>query len=223
MLLRRKVSPKDERLDRVREELLLAVRVDEDEIAATASSPDLYCRLRVRIAERRPTRRRALVSWPNFAGGLVNGQRIAILAGAAVILLLLGVAASLRYFKPSSVPEIAKPVPATVPSPPRETEPQPEQTAALAGVPPEHEQSRRMSHQRRHFDGRSTEVATDFLPLTYVDPASQQSGQIVRVKMARSTLIAFGVPMNMERSGELIMADVLVGDDGLPRAIRFVQ
>jgi len=45
----------------------------------------------------------------------------------------------------------------------------------------------------------------------------------VRVQVLRSALIAFGVPMNMERAGELITADVVVGEDGLARAIRFVQ
>jgi hypothetical protein len=60
--------------------------------------------------------------------------------------------------------------------------------------------------------------------LTFDDEASaQQTGHIVRMKVPRSALIAFGVPMNMERAGELITADVMIGDDGLARAIRFVQ
>ena len=33
----------------------------------------------------------------------------------------------------------------------------------------------------------------------------------------------FGLPMNMDRANERIKADVVVGNDGLARAIRFVR
>jgi hypothetical protein len=41
--------------------------------------------------------------------------------------------------------------------------------------------------------------------------------------MPRATLASFGLPVNAERASELIKADILIGDDGLARAIRFVQ
>jgi hypothetical protein len=43
------------------------------------------------------------------------------------------------------------------------------------------------------------------------------------MNVPRSALIAMGFPMNVDRAGELVKADVFVGDDGLARAIRFVQ
>ena len=46
---------------------------------------------------------------------------------------------------------------------------------------------------------------------------------MVRVELPRSALARFGLPMNMNRANEKIKADVLVGTDGLARAIRFVQ
>ena len=68
------------------------------------------------------------------------------------------------------------------------------------------------------------EIATDFMPLGYMNPASlQDGGQIIRVEMRRSTLANFGVPVNMDRYNEKVKADVLIGVDGLARAIRFVQ
>ncbi|MCM3904605.1 MAG: hypothetical protein ND866_23155 [Pyrinomonadaceae bacterium] len=71
--------------------------------------------------------------------------------------------------------------------------------------------------------GRS-EVTTEFLPLSYVSPASlQEGGQLVRVEVPRSTMVRFGLPVNMERYSERVKADVLVSADGLARAIRFVQ
>ena len=70
----------------------------------------------------------------------------------------------------------------------------------------------------------SNEVATEFMPLGELSPAMiQDGGQIVRVKMRRSALVRFGLPVNMERYNENVKADLLVGSDGLAHAIRFVQ
>jgi hypothetical protein len=48
-------------------------------------------------------------------------------------------------------------------------------------------------------------------------------GQVMRVELPRSALISFGLPMDMERATERVKADVVVGNDGLARAIRFVR
>ena len=68
------------------------------------------------------------------------------------------------------------------------------------------------------------EIATDFMPLGYVNPTTfQDGGQIVRIELPRSALVSFGLPVNMERYHEKVKADVLLGSDGLAHAIRFVQ
>lgn len=68
------------------------------------------------------------------------------------------------------------------------------------------------------------EIATDFIPLMNRDSLGQlDSGQVMRVELPRSALMSFGLPMNMERANERIKADVVVGSDGLARAIRFVR
>ena len=70
----------------------------------------------------------------------------------------------------------------------------------------------------------TNEIATDFIPLGYMSPASlQDGGQIVRVQLPRSALANFGLPVNMDRYNEKVKADVLFGVDGTARAIRFVQ
>ena len=70
----------------------------------------------------------------------------------------------------------------------------------------------------------NTEVATDFIPLTYMTPVNlQDGGQIVRVELPRSALANFGLPVNMDRYNEKVKADVLLGVDGMAHAIRFVQ
>jgi hypothetical protein len=68
------------------------------------------------------------------------------------------------------------------------------------------------------------EIATEFLPLTYDGNMSQMDdGQVVRVELPRSALQSFGLPVNAERAGERVKADVLLGHDGVARAIRFVR
>jgi hypothetical protein len=68
------------------------------------------------------------------------------------------------------------------------------------------------------------EVVTDYIPLTYLDDSTAfDSGLVVRVQVPRTTLISMGLPMNVENSSELVKADVVVGDDGVARAIRFVH
>ena len=68
------------------------------------------------------------------------------------------------------------------------------------------------------------EIATDFIPLSYMSAASlQEGGQIIRVQLPRSALANFGLLVNMDRYNEKVKADVLYGVDGTARAIRFVQ
>jgi hypothetical protein len=71
---------------------------------------------------------------------------------------------------------------------------------------------------------KDSEYATDFFPLSYGgDQKPMESGKVIRVQMPRSALIAFGLPVNVERADVPVKADLLVGEDGLARAIRFVR
>lgn len=73
-------------------------------------------------------------------------------------------------------------------------------------------------------DESASEIATAFIPLAErrgLAPAD--SLQLVRVELPRAALVSFGLPMNVERADQRIKADVLVGNDGVARAIRFVR
>lgn len=70
----------------------------------------------------------------------------------------------------------------------------------------------------------NAEVATDFMPLTYdAGVAPLDSGHLVRVELPRTALLSMGLPMSVERQNEYVKADVLMGEDGVARAIRFVR
>jgi len=65
---------------------------------------------------------------------------------------------------------------------------------------------------------------TDFIDLgNYQDPDYWSGSQLLRVNLPRTSLLLFGLPMNADHADKMIPADVLVGEDGVPRAIRFVQ
>jgi hypothetical protein len=69
----------------------------------------------------------------------------------------------------------------------------------------------------------NSEIATDFLPVTYGGTANlADGGTMVRVELPRSAMASFGLPVNMDRANERVKADVLLGVDGLAHAIRFV-
>lgn len=69
-----------------------------------------------------------------------------------------------------------------------------------------------------------TEIATDFIPLVNRESMRElDSGQLVRVELPRSALMSFGLPVSMEHANDRVKADVVVGQDGLARAIRFVR
>jgi len=63
----------------------------------------------------------------------------------------------------------------------------------------------------------------NFTPLPGALPAESDEAAIVRVRMQRGSLGALGLPVNEERAGEWIQVDLLVGDDGLPQAVRLPQ
>src|SRR5262245_58461344 len=77
----------------------------------------------------------------------------------------------------------------------------------------------------RSSDAPVAEVTTDFMPLAYSSVPSTNV-QVVRVAVPRAALVSFGLtpPEPWERaSADTVLADVLVGDDGLARAVRFVR
>jgi hypothetical protein len=68
------------------------------------------------------------------------------------------------------------------------------------------------------------DIATDFIPLTYGgDLSALDSGRVVRVELPRTAMARFGLPVNAEHAAEPVKADVLLGDDGMAQAIRFIR
>jgi hypothetical protein len=63
----------------------------------------------------------------------------------------------------------------------------------------------------------------DFTLLPGSLPQDADDSAIVRVGMQRGALNALGLPVNEERVSDWIQVDLLVGQDGLPKAVRLPQ
>ena len=72
--------------------------------------------------------------------------------------------------------------------------------------------------------GSESEALSDFIPLTHLSSATAiESGQVIRVKVPLSAFLAFGLPVSPEHADQLVNAEVVVGDDGVERAVRLVR
>jgi hypothetical protein len=69
-----------------------------------------------------------------------------------------------------------------------------------------------------------SEVTTDYFPVGYGPPlAPDEYRQVIRVSLPRAEMVRFGLPMYGGAGSAQVRADVIVGEDGVARAIRFVE
>jgi hypothetical protein len=66
------------------------------------------------------------------------------------------------------------------------------------------------------------EIVTEFYPLME-DPPPFERGELLRISLPAAAMRSVGVSVSEDRLGETVQADVLVGQEGLARAIRFVR
>jgi hypothetical protein len=83
-----------------------------------------------------------------------------------------------------------------------------------------------MWYRTHHFEIPKTTSAShqddgEFIPLQYAENPSN-SFQVVRVELGSSDLQQLGFPGVPEWENRPVKADIVVGEDGLPHAIRFI-
>jgi hypothetical protein len=100
--------------------------------------------------------------------------------------------------------------------------PVPKQLVAAASAPVETAAVPSAPKAVRPVRRQPREVVTQFFPLLDVAPPFER-GELLRVVVPASTMRKVGLPVNEDRLAEPVYADVLVGQEGLARAIRFVS
>ncbi len=152
-----------------------------------------------------------------------NSRRKAFLwIGLAAAAALVLVAVALADHQPTAVVKVQ--APPAVPQPemvPRETVQRAPQAPAPA---PARQAKRRVQRPQSKPAPLAQEVATEFLAIPYAPGfTTEDRGQLVRVRLPRESMRSFGLPVNQDRIIQSVKADVLIGEDGIARAIRFVQ
>jgi hypothetical protein len=160
-------------------------------------------------------------------------QWLYVAAAAAAVVVIVAMLALLVSRTQKSQQPVEQKAVDVLPRPAEERapalEPAPEQKVAAAHPERRSKRATRPQNASRSADhlnqpAAPTEIATEFIPLMNRETlAEMDGGQVMRVELPRSALMSFGLPMDMERATERIKADVVVGNDGLARAIRFVR
>jgi hypothetical protein len=197
--------------------VLRAGAANEAVIAAAAETPFLHQRIRARITANESSRaHRFRLSW--LAGW--SWSR-AVATASALALLVAAAPAAWNWIHTPRETGIQQVFPTPNPSRDLTIVPLPAPNPA-AGA--RRASAVRKAAARRIAPAEEPEQMTAFVPLTVVANEDEQaSGQIVRVEAPRSALLALGLPVQGDRAGDVVKADVLIGDDGLARAIRFVR
>ena len=238
----------NEELDRIGRKLLDAAKVRSDEIEQIIGSPLLFNAVKARIETERRERNLKNVSgsWANYQ--IWSWQRASAMV---LILFIVGVISLIVFskFKPqhqteqAAAPEVkskVKPI-EIQPSP---TTQMPASSPAIVKIKNPAAESPKIAkqvfvnktlkprisnvqtlNQQQRLQLKQKESAGEFYALAFAGNPGENGEelQIVRAELSRSSLFALGVNLPIENESEKIKTDLLVGTDGVARAIRFVN
>lgn len=171
---------------------------------------------------------KAIFSWQQNWGWSLAGA-------AAVVVVAVGVSIwwKQQALNQSQIVAVASPTPTVMPSPKatqQSAEPVSEQATNLASQAQvgENKNVKRLAvprrQQRIQVQSNQNNMAANFIPLSYAaGSVTPDESLVVRVDVPRTTLIAMGLPLSTERGHEMVKADLRVGMDGVPLAIRLVR
>ena len=225
----------DEQLDGLMRSLINRSAVDDALVSEIADSPAAWWGVQRKINEQKGV---TLSPWPPI-GNALRWLMVGVPLTAAAVLIL-----SFFVFKPATNIEkgavavipttnsaIAKPAePVNAPSEPTDVKTEFSNVTSTARQVVRHVATKphyaikRTAAKTTETTARAAkkeEIKTDFIALSYArDP---ESGQIVRVKVPSAMMVSLGLVASVKKPSDLVDAEVLVGDDGLTRAIRFIR
>jgi hypothetical protein len=175
------------------------------ESAEAQAPPRVEANLLMAVRRRRQT---PAVRWQPWAAA---GIAAAVLFAAALVLP--------RWGGPSRTEP--QQITANQPAPPASAAepaivPQPARPAPRA--------AKKAPRQHAPYDLRRAVWATNFVPVPFSDGLMPyENAAVVRVQMPRSALASLGFPVSEDAAAQLINADLLIGQDGQPRAVRLIQ
>jgi hypothetical protein len=238
----RKHNLQNEQLDQISRKLFKATRVSNEEIEKIVHAPQLFNAVKARIRAEEQLRDKPKRFFNDRVNVVVwNRQSV---AGAFAILIVLATCAAVIVFKNQNSPELVKQItkPEIRPQvaraanqlPPAEIKesnipaiknsPVAEKIAFKAEKPKLPNLIRKTSPRKsiRNPEKESKEI---FYSLQFAGnwQTEGEDLQIVRTEITRAELLALGINLPVENETAKIKTDLLVGTDGVARAIRFVE
>ncbi len=238
----RKQDLQNKRLDEIGRRLLESAALQSDEIERIANAPHLFdsVKAKIKTEELRRKPKRFVVNFWSWQTA----------TSAFSILFILAIGASLFIFKTkdsgqtvkqTNAPEIQRQIGQKEnPSPqvaqdfpgfPAQKNPSvknriiAQKTDFKTETPKLKNQAPRKTSPAEHAQSRKNEAEGAFYSLALAGnwEADGEDLQIVRTELSRSQLFALGVNVPVENETAKIKTDLLVGTNGVPRAIRFVE
>ena len=230
---------KNSELDAAGKQLFAASKLTEAEIDRIAAGPALFDGVVARLsAEADPLESTSRAGVPTF----VSAYRFVVGTSLAAVLCVGVLAIYLQQNAPAPVSSGID-IPATRPDEARPVfTPQvkyvkgftqgraelldvpavPEQTTVQYAIQREPSSTQPRAEQASYTEPSR---AADFVAVTYTGDGgeSARGGRVVRVDVPRSTLFAMGFDVSLENDSPTVKADLLIGPDGVTRAVRLVE
>jgi hypothetical protein len=144
------------------------------------------------------------------------------LGAAAVMVIVAGGSLLVRYRRWTPVRSLPAPVATAAPAVASGSSPA-APARVLASAPHPRANARRAMSATKAGQPEELEDLAEFIPLPYADDdAPLGAGELVRVRLSESSLGALGLPVGGDAQTQVVTADVLIGEDGVARAIRFL-
>ena len=212
-------------LDKIGSKLISSSALNESEIERIAGSPFLYTGVRARIDTAAPQTR-----------GAFGLGRLAL--GFGSLLVVVGIAVAGLFLLRDGVPTLAERQVHT-PIPQRESPVtyssskigDTESSASAVVIPSRRDSPQIQKASYTKTDDRrpvrqnpvpERQPDLEFYPLTFAGDLVETTsgGRVLQVELSRSSLFAMGFNIPIENGAEVVKADLLVGPDGVARAIR---
>lgn len=235
----------NQKLDRIGRKLLEATKMQSEEIEHIVAAPQLFDSVKARIKAGQNERKsnRFFGIWRNFQ--VWNWQKSFAVSAALVVLFFVAFGLVLIIESPQEIEQVDAPQ-IQMPTESFEIEEKtkffkdsPEitftkrtavKTRAIKQTEVKKENLKNPEPaQKPKFVKKRTPVETkesnrEFYALAYGAPIeANEDLKIIRAELSRSSVFALGVNIPIENESEKIKTDLLVGADGVARAIRFVD
>ena len=224
--------PNTNELDRLTSSLLKSTALRHEEVEQIASRGDLFLSVKRRIAAEAREEQRV-----NTGGVLFTRPRVIVFASIVSILTVLFTVEAIversnvnrKTSQPMAKSNVApqQPQPEVIKS-----DPQPSRNDSHDETAVSRQNVERPTAIKTVYHASRTAQATepeDQQPVEFYALADMNSnesvagGRVIRVDLPRASLVALGVNMPLGNDKQLVKADIVVGPDGVPRAIRVVE